>query len=240
MTENANSSTLAFLRERIRRIEGVGEAAGHPVLPLGMAAVDRVLPEGGLPLAGVHEVLGRGDGAATGFCAALLGRLWALDSRPALWLERGEELYMPGLVRFGLPPGSLLRVTGIVRDADMLWAVEEALRCGALSAVVGEPRAADFAASRRLQLAAEAGGVTCLLLGEAGRGGAATALSRWRVTAMPSVSDGTGVGQPCWRVELLRCRGGRPAAWTAVWGAQGWTAIAEADPPLQKELRKTG
>ena len=224
-----NSSVVAVLRDRIRRIEGVGQAAGHPVLPLGMEPVDRVLPEGGLPLAGVHEV--RGDGAATGFCAALLAKLYAAAGRPVLWLERGNDLYMPGLTRFGLKAGSVLTVSGISRDADMLWAIEEALGCGALSAVVGEIRAADFTASRRLQLAAESGGVTCLLLGEAARGkagGAATALSRWQISSMPSLPDGAGVGWPCWRVALSRCRNGRPAAWTVVWSPKGWTAITEA------------
>ena len=221
-----NGSVVAVLRDRIRRIEGVGQAAGHPVLPLGMAPVDRVLPEGGLPLAGVHEV--RGDGAATGFCAALLARLHAGDPRPVLWLERSNDLYMPGLARFGLKAGSVLTVSNISRDADILWAIEEALGCGALSAVVGEIRAADFTASRRLQLAAEAGGVTCLLLGESHHGGAATALSRWQVTSMPSLPDGAGVGWPCWRVALSRCRNGRPAAWTVAWSPKGWTAITEA------------
>ena len=223
---SGNSSVVAVLRDRIRRIEGVGQVAGHPVLPLGMEPVDRVLPEGGLPLAGVHEV--RGDRAATGFCAALLARMHETDGKPVLWLERGRDLYMPGLTRFGLKAGAVLTVSGISRDADMLWAIEEALGCGALSAVVGEIRAADFTASRRLQLAAEAGGVTCLLLGEGRQGGAATALSRWQVTSMPSLPDGTGVGWPCWRVALSRCRNGRPAAWTVVWSPKGWTAITEA------------
>ena len=225
MSGSGNRALVADLRERIRRIEGIGQAAGHAVLPLGMAAVDGILPEGGLPLAGVHEVRGGGDGAATGFCATLLGRLHGLDGRPVLWLERGNDLYMPGLGRFGLKPGAVLTVSNISRDADMLWAVEEALQCGALSAVVGEIRAADFTASRRLQLAAETGGVTCLLLGESRQGGAASALSRWQVTALPSHGDGTGVGWPCWRLELLRCRGGRPASWTVLWNRKGWTAL---------------
>ncbi len=236
----ANDNLVAALRDRIRRIEGVGQAAGHPVMPLGMAPVDRVLPEGGLPLAGVHEV--RGDGAATAFCAGLLARLHAIDGRPVMWLERGDDLYMPGLARFGLKPGAVLTVSNIRRDADMLWAIEEALGCGALSAVVGEIRAADFTASRRLQLAAEAGGVTCLLLGEEKRGGAATALSRWQVTSMPSLPDGAGVGWPCWRLELSRCRNGRTAAWTVVWSPKGWTAIREAveQEALPFELRIAG
>ncbi|MBI1181087.1 MAG: hypothetical protein GC201_11050 [Alphaproteobacteria bacterium] len=239
MTGTAQTDIVARLRERIRRIEGIGEAGGRGTLRLGLEAVERALPDGGLPLAGVHEIRGGEDGAATGFCAALLARLQAGDGRPVLWLERRRELYMPGLARFGLTPGSVLTVSDIVRDADMLWAVEEALQCGALAAVVGEIRAADFTASRRLQLAAEAGGVTCLLLSGLRHGGAATALSRWQVTGLPSFGDGTGVGSPCWRVELARCRNGRPAAWTLIWSPRGWAAVetASEESGLPDDLR---
>ena len=68
---------LAALRERIRHIE---QPASHGVLPFGVAAIDRVLPDGGLALGAVHEILGidgdEEDGAAAcGFIAGLLARL---------------------------------------------------------------------------------------------------------------------------------------------------------------------
>jgi protein ImuA len=235
MAGSANKDIVAHLRERIRRIEGIGEAGGHGLLPLGLEPVDRMLPGGGLALGGVHEIQGAEDGAATGFCAAMLARLQETDGRPVLWLERGRDLYMPGLVRFGLKAGTVLTVSDIVRDADMLWAAEEALQSGAVAAVVAEIRLADFTASRRLQLAAEAGGVTCLLLSDRQHGGAATALSRWQVRAEPSFGDGTGVGSPCWRVELARCRNGRAAAWTVIWEAAGGVAVDVASEEPMEE-----
>ena len=70
---------LPELRERIRRIERPTLAV-HGVLPFGIAAIDRVLPGGGLARGALHEILGAGgeeeDGAvAAAFAAGILGRL---------------------------------------------------------------------------------------------------------------------------------------------------------------------
>jgi len=70
---------LPELRERIRRIERP-TALVHGVLPFGIAAIDQVLPGGGLALGALHEILGVGgdeeDGAlAAAFAAGILGRV---------------------------------------------------------------------------------------------------------------------------------------------------------------------
>ncbi len=197
---------LEALREEIRRIEIPGEA-GAACLPLGIPEIDGALPGGGLRAGCVHEI--GGDEAATGFCAVLLARAGG----PLLWLARGNDLYLPGLVRYGIEPGRLLVASRLRRRADMLWAMEEALRCRALRGVVAELDTLDRAASRRLMLAAEGSGVPGLVLWpEAGAGGAGrvrvpTADSRWRVTTVP------GTGLTRWRVEVVHCRGGRPGCW---------------------------
>ena len=76
------------LRERIRRIERP-TAAAHGVLPFGVAAIDRVLPGGGLARGALHEILGMGgdeeDGAlAAAFAAGILGRLGPHPNPPPL------------------------------------------------------------------------------------------------------------------------------------------------------------
>ena len=102
----------------------------------------------------------------------------------------------------------------------MLWAMEEALRCRAVTGVVAEIGGIGLAAGRRLMLAAEGTGVLGLVLsrraGEGGRGGAGVrgAVSRWRVTAVPGGRGDGGGTETRWRIELLHCRGGRPAEWT--------------------------
>src|SRR4051812_42741456 len=72
---------IAALRDRVRRLEQPS-AAPPGVLPVGVAALDRHLPGGGLALGAVHEILGQGgdeeDGAAAaGFAAAIAARLVA-------------------------------------------------------------------------------------------------------------------------------------------------------------------
>ena len=235
----ATTHGLADLRACIRTLEGWGAEGDAGTLPFGLAAVDAALPGGGLPLACVHEILPADpwhDAAATGFAAVLAARLAGhLEERmgqaPVLWLSRARDLHPPGLVPYGLSPNRLV-VGRLGSRTDLLWALEEAGRSASLAAVVGEGVAPGLVESRRLQLAAEAGGVTMLLLGRsAGSAGTAaataiggtTAVSRWRIAAAPSRPAETiglaepGIGQTVWHVELLRCRGGRPGGWTLLW-----------------------
>jgi len=221
---------LTVLRSRIRRIERPS-AATFGVLPFGVAALDRALPGGGLQLGAVHEIMGAGgdeeDGAAAaGFAAGILARIGPQGDRmgAVLWCLKRPDLYGPGLMAHGLDPARLVLVSA-PRDDRILWALEEGLRAGrgaGLAAVVGEVGRLPMVASRRLQLAAERAGVTALLLrrwrtgNEAAseRGRPSAAVTRWRVASLPAmaIAGEPGIGRPRWRVELLRCRGGRPAA----------------------------
>ena len=211
------------------------------MLPFGVKAIDRALPGGGLALGALHEILGAGadeeDGAAAaGFAAGIAGRLLAVDSlqkQPGavLWCLKHGDLYGPGLAAHGLDPAriALVRTT---RDDDILWALEEGLRAPGIAAVIGELGRLPMVAGRRLQLAAERSGGVALLLrrwrtgaqAEAERARPSAAVTRWRVAPLPSVPepDEPGIGQPRWRIELLRCRGAEPAEWiTEVADASG-------------------
>ena len=250
---------LAALRERIRHIE---QPASHGVLPFGVAAIDRALPGGGLALGAVHEILGIGgdeeDGAAAcGFIAGLLARL---RMGPVLWCLKRPDLYGPGLLAHGLDPARLVIVTA-PRDEDILWAIEEGLRAPGLVAVIGEIGRLPLVAGRRLQLAAERSGITAFLLRrwrnseEAARERErpSAAVTRWRIAALPAreVDDlrlRQLIGQPRWRVELLRCRGGVPAQWVVESGdvevadATGHVRLSPelADRPAAAVDRKEG
>jgi len=251
---------LAAIREQVRRIErGSLQGRARPVAPLGLAALDDALPGGGLPLGALHEIEGEraewDDGVTLGFCLALLARLDRAvpDAGPVLWISRQGDLYPPALVGQGLDPGRFLLVRAR-SDAEVLWAMEEGLRCRRLAAVVGEVEGLDRLAGRRLQLAAEVSlgaqgdqgdqckGVTAFALHRRFRPlrqgrAASAALSRWRVTAAASNDDlgETFIGRPRWRLDLLRCRGAAPGSWQVEWddAACGFSlAPALRDRPL--------
>jgi protein ImuA len=222
------SDRLARLRARVYAIEGGDRLAGGSV-PLGVPAVDAQLPGGGIRTGALHEITA-GDaatGAATAFAAVLLGRLMQRREGAVLWcLHRHAvdtgEIHGPGLTRFGIDPARLIAVQAR-RDADVLWAVEEGLRCPGLVAVLGETVKTTLTATRRLQIAAEDGGVTALLLRPARSSPApSAAVTGWRVSAAPGLPRGfaAALGEPGaerWHTELIRCRRGRPGAWLVEW-----------------------
>jgi protein ImuA len=224
----SKAAVLAELRGRIRRMEGIGGADGSRFLPLGVPAVDQALPDGGLPLGCLHEVIGENDpfnSVATGFSAAILARI-AERQGEIIWITRGDDLYAPGIAAYGLKPERLI-VVRARRDADILWAMEESLHCRTLGAVLGEIGDIDMVASRRLQLAAEASGVTGLLLRSAShRLGATASVTRWGLSAAPSQN-------PSMESRGWGCRAGGQSCCAAVAGgpASGcWNGTAAASP----------
>lgn len=231
---------LERLRERVRALEGVaarldGEPPDHAAASFGLAAIDGHLPWRGLPRDALHEVIAGDTGAATGFCAALIGRLAGGSGGPVLWCESRHALdsggiYAPGLARFGLDPARLILVRAR-RDDDVLWAMEEGLRCRGLGAVVGEAREVPLTASRRLQLAAAEGRTMAVLLRPRARAASASAATtRWRVDAAPGPDgEAPGLGPARWRAEMFRCRSGGPRSWNLEWRDEtGSFAVATA------------
>ena len=236
-----DNATLSHLRQRIAALESNGGNSGagadHNVISFGLAAIDGHLPAGGLAGGGVHEIAGDSDivdGSATAFAAALAGRAQRLHRLPVVWIapriDQRESLYGPGLALFGLDPAALIvvRIPGHGRTgaARALWAMEEALRTPAVGAVCAEIDAVDLTASRRLQLAAEAGGAFGLLLRNTARSCAAApiaSVTRWRVASAPSAPVSPASLPPSlpgairWQVELLRARGGKPHHWLLEW-----------------------
>ncbi|QBX35755.1 hypothetical protein E4191_14450 [Paracoccus liaowanqingii] len=109
---------------------------------------------------------------------------------PVFWIRRARCAWTP--FPGGLPPGLTARLQ-LIRpqsDADLLWATEEALRARVTGFVLAEPeRPLSLTAGRRLQLAAEAGRTTGLMLIGQGAGSNATE-SRWHCAPLPAAHPG--------------------------------------------------
>ncbi len=239
-TMATQSSTLrrpasTTVQELKARLAAFGERAqpGRGPLAFGIPAIDAALPWAGLPRGALHEIAGASnDGAAAGFATALLARL--AGDGPVLWIARRPDLSAAGLAALGLEPARLLIVNAPKR-ADALWAFEEALRNPALAGAVAEIDDIDLTQSRRLQLAAEMGGTTALLLRPPGElDQASAARTRWRASALPAkATDGESRR---WRLTLARAQGGTPGEWNIEHRRDGWTLADDERPAISCDL----
>ena len=168
------------------------------------------------------------DGGWAGFLAAQLD-----PQKPVLWVQDRMAILESGRVHPpGLPSQDLIHVEA--RDArDALWAMEEGVRCAALSAVIGElwgdPRALDFTATRRLAVAAERSGTPCWLVRLGGIANLSGARMRWRIASAPSLVnplDARAPGIPAWDAELFRARGYPPGHWAIAHEADHFHLVA--------------
>ena len=233
--EISASATLDTLRARIARLER-RSAAPAAVLRFDVPGIDQHLPGGGLLAGALHEVAGDGPDVEHGAAAALLlAGLLAQRRGPVLWAVMRHDLFAPALAAAGLHPD---RVVFAEAGRAGLLVMEEALRHPGLAGVVGEVGRLGLTASRRLQLAAEASGVTAFALrrfrqaADPALAEPNAAVTRWRVAALPSppplahAPKTPGLARARWRLDLVRCRGGAPATWTVeACDAQGRLAL---------------
>lgn len=158
----------------------------------------------------VHEAEGRGRVAFALFQAAR-------HPGPLFWIQPAHrpEVPLPGALPAGV--AERLHLLRCRSEADLLWSAEEALRAGPAGLVVAAPeRPLSLTAGRRLQLAAEAGRTTGLMLIREGAGSNA-AQSRWSCAPVASA----GPGEALHRWARIRDKAGATGAWLLRWDGRG-------------------
>lgn len=208
------------LQAKINAMQGLGKLSSDPVLT-GLSPFAAAFPENVFPTGAIHEFISyeAANAASTiGFITAVISKL-IKNGGLCLWVGNGLKIFPPGLKHFGLEPDRVVFINA-ARTKDALWIIEEALKCEALTAVVGEVKELGFTESRRLQLAVEHSGVTGFIHRNNPRlENAVACTTRWKITALPSLTQGSlpGVGHSSWNVQLLKVRNGRPHAWQVSW-----------------------
>jgi protein ImuA len=190
--------------------------------------------------------------AASGFALALAARMTSWRNAPAatanscdarkderavslpasgrnvIWiaedfsLVENGALYGAALDGIGIAPERLITVAA-ARTREVLWAIEEALRCRAVGMVIGEmrPRGIDQVATRRLALAAAAGSALGLILYTAPDDAPSAAVTRWVIGAASSLNAerGHGIGPSRLLARLVRNRRGPLGTWIVEWNS---------------------
>lgn len=172
-------------------------SAQHSTIASGFAALDAALPGGGWPRAGLVEILTPQFGV--GELRLLVPALALLTQRPpprwVAWIAPPFEPYAPALAAQGLALDRQL----VVRTETALWAMEQALGCGACDVTLAWTRRAASRSLRRLQLATERGRTLGVLF-RALRSAREASPAMLRLAVEP-LHEGV-------RVTLLKSRGG--------------------------------
>ena len=222
---------IGRLRQDIMNWEGFRPPPAGTTELVGLGAVESVFPNGVFPVGAVHEFVSAEPehaGATGGFIAAVLGALMR-SGGACLWISVSRMLFPPALKFFGVEPDRIIFID-LKKEKDVLWAMEEALKCEGLAAVVGEVREISFTQSRRLQLAVEQSKVTGFLLSSNPTGLKTTAcVARWRITPLPSETEEAmpGIGFTRWNVELLKVRNGSTGNWKMEWSGGKFIPVHE-------------
>ena len=192
--------------------------ADHRSIGFGIDAMDSRLG-GGLRAGALHEAVANScsladEAAATLFLAGIAAREARNLGAPVLWASPRQDLYAPGLVQAGLASADVIYAHAR-DDAALLAVIEDAVRDGTPSAVVGEITKLSMVATRRLQLVAADADLPVLLLRRRRRreedplAEPSAASTRWKIGSTRSERLGiAGVGRARWLVELVRQRGG--------------------------------
>jgi protein ImuA len=195
-------------------------------LQIGLGMMEDAFPGKVFAKAAVHELISNSAEEATctsGFISVVLGKLMAHKGY-CLWISTvpRRSVFPSALKIFGIDPERILFVDA-GKTKDSLWAIEEALKCNALIAVVGEITELTFNDSRRLQLAVEKSHVTGFIHRfKPKTENAVACVSRWKISPVTSVLDDLpGVGFSRWEVELLKVRNGKTGKWQVEWTPKG-------------------
>jgi protein ImuA len=234
---------LKILRDEILPLQGLRKTE-NKVIDLSLSPFRYSFPNSSFPTAAVHEFITdtkETSIATSGFIAGMITSLMR-DSGAVIWISTTRKIFPPALKSFGIQPDRFIFVD-LKKEKDVMWAMDEALKCDSLSAVVAEMQDLSFTESRRLQLAVERSRVTGFVLRTNARKISTTAcVSRWKIspTSSESIDSMPGVGFPQWKVELLRMRNGRPGSWEIKWqeGKFKLTKELSTIPSIAKEEKQ--
>lgn len=218
---DTKKAIISRLQQDILQWQGFTPPAADQPAGIGLGPLETAFPNGVFPTGTIHEMIcpmPEQAAATSGLMAGLLGSLMK-QGGACLWASTSRKLFPPSLITFGIEPHRLIFID-LQREKDVLWVMEEALKCDGLAAVIAEVYNISFAQSRRLQLAVESSKVTGFLLrNDARKLGTTTCVARWQISPLPSETEGDlpGVGFARWQVDLLRVRNGSPGTWKLEW-----------------------
>lgn len=233
---------ITQLERTILPLEGIKHLTTDNNISLGIKSIENAFPNKRFPVGCMHEFLSTtniGNAATHGFVAGLLSKLMYLGG-VCMWMSASRTIFPAALKTFGIEPEQIIFID-LKKEKDVLYAMDEALKCDKLISVVGELNEINFKQSRRLQLAVEQSRVTGFILRQPRFVNTIACVSRWRVTSLSSELNNNmpGVGFPRWHIELLKVRNGIPGSWDIEWCGNSFKEVKDNIISLpQTQIRK--
>lgn len=229
------------LQKDILRWQGFTSPLAGKTKGIGLGPLETAFPNGVFPIGAIHEMVcatPEHTAATGGLIGGILHSLMQ-QGGVCLWVSTSRTLFPPALISFNIQPDQIVFID-LVHEKEVLWVMEQALKCPGLSAVIAEVKEISITQSRRLQLAVESSKVTGFLLRNDPRKITAnTCVARWQVSHLPSElgDELPGVGFPRWRVDLLRVRNGDRGSWNLEWTDGFFTPVPEIQESESQKRR---
>jgi len=227
------SNLIDRLRNRIRRVETAGRIDDGVRVSSGCAAIDRLLPVGGYQRGTLVQWL-TGGGQGADYLSLLPAKEACADGGALVVFDPLNQFYPPAAAAIGVNLDNLIilrtqqsanhqqvRKNDLWQN-DLLWSIDQSLRCPAVAAVWGPLDHIDERWFRRFQLSAESSGCLGLFVQpicEARQ--PSWAEVQWLVSHVPrsqfnrrkknlphrSTPDANHSRNQLVRLQLTRCRG---------------------------------
>jgi protein ImuA len=178
----------------------LGAGSDRAVVSTGIAALDRVLPLGGIARGSLVEFLEEQPGSGAESIAAVLAR--QVGRGATVVVDPQRQFYPPAAAAWGWDLGRLV-VVRPADDAEALWVADQALRSRAVGVVWLRRERLKPHDFRRLALAAESGEAIGIVF----RPARVRGLPTWADVQLSVEPRPTAQGRRM-RVEVTRCRGG--------------------------------
>lgn len=243
---DSKATIIAQLQREILSLGGIRHASNDVARDQGLQFMQDHFPQRTFPLGAIHEFLSSSPediSSTSGFIAGLISTVMPGNGVLA-WISRRGSIFPPSLALYNLDPSKTIFIHP-GNEKELLWVMEEVLKCDSVRAVVAELEDVIFTNSRRFQLAVEKSRVTGFIINKkAGKQNNNACFSRWRVNSLPSYlpSGLPGVGPPRWTVELQKIRNGKPGSWQVEWVDEKLMPVPELKLISQEEYvqKQTG
>lgn len=172
----------AQLQRSILLMQGFKPATNDIDVNTGLRFIQNSFPNSRFPLGVTHEFFCNNVeevSASCAFASAIISTL-IKNGGFSFWISSFQNIFPPSLQLFGIHPEKIIFLH-IKNEKEKLWAMEEALKCDALSFVIGEINEISFTESRRFQLITEKSKVTGFIIRRNPKNLSTASVTRWNI-----------------------------------------------------------